>query len=80
MSFSQVRCALEVPDPLLDFVRPPIDCTLCKDIHSVDRVSKITPEEFEAKYAYTGTCTFNPRSRDRVFFGLPKFRKTYGDR
>ena len=47
-------CILEVPDYVLDFARPPTGCDFCKDVFDVDRVSALTREEFEQRYAYTG--------------------------
>ena len=47
-------CLLRTPDELLDFFRPPIKCDFCRGVTSVDKVSQISPEEFEKKYAYSG--------------------------
>ncbi|ELU11050.1 hypothetical protein CAPTEDRAFT_142276 [Capitella teleta] len=48
------QCLVDVADVLLDVVRPPVDCGICRGITSVDTVSKLSPELFEMKYAYSG--------------------------
>ncbi|XP_046683673.1 bifunctional arginine demethylase and lysyl-hydroxylase JMJD6-B-like [Homalodisca vitripennis] len=48
------RCAVTLPDKLVNWVRPAEDCTMCVGITQVDKVSGILPEEFETKYAYSG--------------------------
>lgn len=48
------RCLLDLREKILDFFRPVTNCDICRNLHEVDRVANITPEEFEAKYAYTG--------------------------
>ena len=47
-------CFLEIPDELIDVVRPPADCSVCEGMESVDRVAGISPAIFEERYAYTG--------------------------
>jgi len=47
-------CLVRAPDELLDFFRPPLKCDFCRGITSVEKVSGISPEEFEKKYAYSG--------------------------
>ena len=47
-------CLIEGRDSLVDYTRPPVDCSICIGIKEVDRVSGIKPELFEAKYAYNG--------------------------
>lgn len=47
------NCLIPMPELFLDFFRPPVDCNICKNISSVDRVKAITREEFLDKYAYT---------------------------
>ena len=46
-------CLVELGDSLVDLARPPVNCDICKDIKSVDRVTKISPEIFEYRYAYS---------------------------
>ncbi|CAF1500009.1 unnamed protein product [Adineta ricciae] len=38
---------------LIDTFRPVTSCDICRNITEIERVSRITREEFEAKYAYT---------------------------
>ncbi|KAK2150211.1 hypothetical protein LSH36_418g02081 [Paralvinella palmiformis] len=47
-------CLIESGEGLVDYTRPPVDCHICIGIKQVDRVLNIRPEEFEAKYAYSG--------------------------
>lgn len=51
----RLRCLMGIDSPLLlDLVRPPVDCSICRNLTTVDRVSEISPELFELKYAYSG--------------------------
>ncbi|XP_074644943.1 bifunctional arginine demethylase and lysyl-hydroxylase JMJD6-like [Tubulanus polymorphus] len=47
------KCIFPVPDFAVDVFRPVKDCSVCEGMSEVDRVSNITPEEFEKKYAYS---------------------------
>ncbi len=47
-------CLVILNDKIVDITRPPVDCRICDGLTEVDRVRKITPEQFEEKYAYTG--------------------------
>ena len=38
---------------LIDVFRPSTTCDICRHIEQIDRISNITREEFEEKYAYT---------------------------
>ncbi|XP_068699551.1 uncharacterized protein [Montipora foliosa] len=46
-------CLLPYPEIILDMFRPPVNCSVCKEVHKVDRVSALSKEEFLRKYAYT---------------------------
>ena len=46
-------CLIPYPEIILDMFRPPVNCSLCRDVHRVDRVSGLSKEEFVRKYAYT---------------------------
>lgn len=46
------KCLIPMPDSLSHAFRPPEDCSFCRNITKVDRVSNISPHEFEQKYAY----------------------------
>ncbi|XP_043218451.1 uncharacterized protein LOC122379903 [Amphibalanus amphitrite] len=48
------QCTIEMPPMMADLTTAPVNCSMCADIDRVDRVSNITPEEFEQKYAYSG--------------------------
>ena len=48
------NCLIPYPEIILDMFRPPVDCSICKEVHQVDRVSSLSKQEFVRKYAYTG--------------------------
>ncbi len=54
MDIERDTCFVEVHEMFLDMARPPVDCSLCTTVKDVERVQDITPEQFEAKYAYSG--------------------------
>jgi hypothetical protein len=47
-------CLVPAHEVYLDLFRPPVDCSICKDVDTVDVVTNLTKEEFVEKYAYTG--------------------------
>ena len=47
-------CVFRMPEFSVDLFRPPVECGFCQDLYQVDRVTKISPADFEEKYAYTG--------------------------
>ena len=53
-AFDEEPCLLNVDAPLIHLTRPPVDCAICRGLTSIDRVSRISKETFETKYAYTG--------------------------
>lgn len=46
------QCFVSIPDTLSYAFRSPIDCEFCRNITQADRVSNISPRDFEVKYAY----------------------------
>lgn len=46
-------CLFQVPELIPLAFRPAMDCSLCKDIQKVHRVSKISIDSFEKNYAYS---------------------------
>lgn len=46
-------CAVPAAEGLVDYVRPPVDCNLCKDVQGLTVVEDITPEEFHKNFAFT---------------------------
>lgn len=48
------KCIFLLPDKMIDVFRPPVDCSMCKDVVSVDRVKSLEYHVFEEKYAYSG--------------------------
>lgn len=47
------RCLVENNGFLIEVARPPVPCSMCKDLKSVPIEYNITTEEFVSKYAYT---------------------------
>lgn len=47
------ECLAPKLESLIDIFRPPTSCDICRNIDHIERVSNITREEFENKYAYT---------------------------
>jgi hypothetical protein len=47
------RCLVDFRQTMMDLFRPVSNCNICRNLREVDRVANITPEEFEAKYAYS---------------------------
>ena len=46
-------CLVPKLEMMIDLFRPTVSCDICHHIEEIDRVSNITREEFEEKYAYT---------------------------
>ena len=46
-------CLISYPTNILVMFRPPVNCSVCKEVHQIDRVSSLSKEEFLGKYAYT---------------------------
>lgn len=46
------KCLISLPDSLSHAFRPPEDCSFCRNVTQADRISNISPREFEANYAY----------------------------
>ena len=47
------ECLAPKLETLIDAFRPPTSCQICHEIDDIERISNITREEFEEKYAYT---------------------------
>jgi hypothetical protein len=47
------ECLAPKLESFIDTFRPPISCDICREIKQIERISNITREEFEEKYAYT---------------------------
>ncbi|XP_061388591.1 bifunctional arginine demethylase and lysyl-hydroxylase psr-1-like [Musca vetustissima] len=47
------RCTFQMPNLMRYAFRPPESCTFCENVDQIERVSNITPQEFERKYAYS---------------------------
>jgi hypothetical protein len=47
------ECLAPKLETFIDIFRPPTSCDICRKIDHIERISNITREEFEEKYAYT---------------------------
>ncbi|CAF3193825.1 unnamed protein product [Rotaria sp. Silwood2] len=47
------ECLAPKFESIIDIFRPPTSCDICHKLDHIERVSNITREEFEEKYAYT---------------------------
>jgi hypothetical protein len=47
------ECLAPKLETFIDIFRPPTSCDICHHIDHIERISNITREEFEEKYAYT---------------------------
>lgn len=52
--FQSVDCFFKMPDKLSHAFRTPENCDFCRTVTQIDRVSDLSSEQFEQKYAYTG--------------------------
>lgn len=43
-----------MPNFLTKATRPPERCSMCSNINTIQKLSNLTPEEFEDYYAYSG--------------------------
>ncbi|XP_069166246.1 uncharacterized protein [Procambarus clarkii] len=48
------QCTIDMPAAVQDVFRPPVECAMCREVTHVERVSTITPQHFEHRYAYSG--------------------------
>ncbi|KAI4483605.1 PREDICTED: uncharacterized protein LOC106790905 [Polistes canadensis] len=48
------KCLVEYPVVTQKIFRPPEDCSICRDIQHIDKLSNIDPIVFEERYAYSG--------------------------
>ncbi|KZC14247.1 PREDICTED: uncharacterized protein LOC107192338 [Dufourea novaeangliae] len=48
------RCLAELPPVTQKIFRPAEDCSICRDVQQVDRISNVAPGTFEERYAYSG--------------------------
>ncbi|OAD54723.1 Replication factor C subunit 4 [Eufriesea mexicana] len=48
------KCLAELPSFTQKVFRPAEDCSICRDVQQVDRISNVDPATFEERYAYSG--------------------------
>lgn len=46
-------CLIPASEPYLDLFRPPVNCSVCENVQTIDIVSSLSKDEFLEKYAYT---------------------------
>ena len=75
-------CLIPYPEIILDMFRPPVNCSLCKEVHKVDRVSALSRDEFVRKYAYTARpVVITDGTKDWTapqYFSFNYFKSIYG--
>ena len=47
-------CIIEFSETMLETFRPPVECSFCKELSYIERVSNLSQKTFEEKYAYSG--------------------------
>ncbi|KAK3086458.1 hypothetical protein FSP39_018733 [Pinctada imbricata] len=47
------QCLVEAIEYMAEMARPPTTCEFCRGVKRVEKVEKMSPERFEARYAYT---------------------------
>ena len=48
------ECLVAVDSLLITLFRPPVNCRICCGLTQVDHVSRLSHEQFEERYAYSG--------------------------
>ncbi|KAK2588496.1 hypothetical protein KPH14_001077 [Odynerus spinipes] len=48
------KCLVELPAVTQKIFRPAEDCSICRDVHRVEKLSNVDPTYFEERYAYSG--------------------------
>ncbi|GIY12431.1 cupin_8 domain-containing protein [Caerostris darwini] len=46
-------CVLNMPPEMQNMFMPPVDCSMCRNLTEVERVTNISPHEFERRFAYS---------------------------
>ncbi|XP_011493821.1 PREDICTED: uncharacterized protein LOC105359040 [Ceratosolen solmsi marchali] len=48
------RCLIDQPPLVRQIFRPAEDCSVCRDVKHVEKISNVDPKLFEERYAYSG--------------------------
>uniref|UniRef100_T1JIM1 Cupin-like domain-containing protein n=1 Tax=Strigamia maritima TaxID=126957 RepID=T1JIM1_STRMM len=76
-------CTINMPVSIQNMFRPPVDCSMCRDVYQVDRVSAISVADFKKRYAYTGHPVVITDSTSNwtalKHFNFPFFKSLYSD-
>ncbi|XP_066962001.1 uncharacterized protein [Macrobrachium rosenbergii] len=48
------QCTIDMPPAVQDLFRPPVDCSMCRDVTQVEKIHSVSPAFFEERYAYSG--------------------------
>lgn len=43
-------CVLDMPSEVQNMFMPPFDCSVCRNLTEIERVTNISPEDFENRY------------------------------
>ena len=54
IDFESQQCLAVLDSPFINLVRPPVDCSICRNLKEIDKVARISQDLFEEKYAYSG--------------------------
>lgn len=79
------RCLVGIDSTALifDLFRPPVDCSMCRNVTAVDRVSNISSGTFETRYAYSARPVIVTDAMDDwaalKAFSFEFFRRIYTD-
>ena len=46
-------CVLDMPAEVQNMFMPPFDCSICRNLTTIERVTNISPEDFENRFAYS---------------------------
>lgn len=52
--FSSEKCLISMPDSASLAFRSPENCEFCRNVDKIERVSNLSPAEFERNFAYNG--------------------------
>lgn len=51
-------CVLDMPSEVQNIFMPPFDCSVCRNLTEIERVTNISPEDFENRYLLSLTFLF----------------------
>ena len=82
MDLERESCFYPYPEIILDMFRPPVNCSICRNVHGVEKLSNLTKEEFFKNYAYTSRpVVIKDGTKDwsaQKVFSFDYFKGVYG--